>query len=56
MVEPHAFPYKVSAFICILMNYKIFFKNQSHILNKNNHRTKITTPSILFKIIIKKLS
>ena len=49
MVEPHAFPYKVSAFICILMNYKIFLKNQSHILNKNNHRKKIITPSILFK-------
>ena len=44
----------------ILMNYKLKKKkkniqtnknkNQSHILNKNHHTTKITTRSILLKI------
>ena len=34
----------------ILMNYKFFLKNQSHILNKNHHITKIITRFILLNI------
>ena len=42
----------------ILMNYKFFFflKEQSHILNKNHHITKITTCFIFLKIRKKKWS
>ena len=39
------------------MNYNFFFNNKkSHILNKNHHKTKITTRFILIKIRIKKWS
>ena len=43
-----------------LINYKIYNnnkirKNQSHILNKKHHTTKITTHSILLKIRRKKM-